>query len=416
MWCQTEDLHQGAQETLCCFLGRAYVSLNPRLKGTSIRLRAKVGAFSEAYGAANKYSTDNEAVASQHGAYLIGRIRTIGEVVKVEIPYKAFTLALDHGFGANRPDPSVWNPSRFSLVHHAHAVVRYRNIVEVGGHYVNSWAQEDLRPTDPANPDHWQDDEFSADYPDGKLSVYGADARLRLGRGGYYYGGYSYVLAQNVGVVGQAVEVIHATGGGQYNVGIKGNYLDGPEANSNGNGAIHTVMIEGEHSIRTLLEGDDYWGQKRDLGVKFYAMLNQVRSDDEFIDGQWKFKWGTDLVFNALPWLQVATRYDRLQPDHRIPEQSFSILSPRLVFRTNWITNEYITLQYSRYFYNARTCPNGNDPGTPGHGQYCVQPPSGPIQPDGFGITRNNTDAEWRGVSSNIPDQSVVTIQATMWW
>jgi len=54
-----------------------------------------------------------------------------------------------------------------------------------------------------------------------------------------------------------------------------------------------------------------------------------------------------------------------LQPNSKIPEQSFAILSPRIVFKSNWNTHEAITIQYSRYMYNQRECKSAGIPGNP---------------------------------------------------
>lgn len=381
-------------------IAKAYVLLTPRLKGTNMRLRAKIGAFDEAYGAAGSYTSDTEALAGEFGTYYFGRTRGIGEVIRLDIPIKTLLIRLEHGFAGNRPDPSIYNSSRFTLLNHAHIMLRYRNTIEVSGHYLSAFAREEWREGD---------EETDEDYPDGSMRVLGGDLRLRLNRGGYYYAAYSYVRADKAKVVGPAIEVIHATGGGQYTVGITGNYLDGPRSQSNGDGAVHTVMAQIEHSVRKAIDGDDYWGQKMDLGLKLYGVYNKIRSQDPDQDGLTRFKWGADLLFNALPWLQIGTRFDQVNPSlNKYIEQRFAILSPRVVFRSNWITHEKITIQYSRYFYHTRTCS--------GAAMFCVQPPSGPIQPDGFGTTTDNQTEGNRAAPTRIPDQNVLTIQASMWW
>jgi hypothetical protein len=255
--------------------------------------------------------------------------------------------------------------------------------------------------------------------PDGKMTVVGPDVRFDGRQFGYYYAGFSYIHAKDAQTVGPAIEVIHAKGGNEFQLGIVSNYLEDrftPET-SFGNGEIYTILGQIDHSLQRILSGDEpFWGEGRDLYLKVYGMMNFVKSQDPGMDGVRKLKYGADLKFAALPWLAVAMRYDRLQPNHRIPEQSFAILSPRLEFRSNWVSNEKIALQYSRYFYNERSCPGPVSP-------LCVQPPSAAVLPDGMGATAANQDeANSRGAPSIDgatpipPDENVFSITATIWW
>ncbi|HKO52246.1 MAG TPA: hypothetical protein VJV79_31275, partial [Polyangiaceae bacterium] len=109
----------------------------------------------------------------------------------------------------------------------------------------------------------------------------------------------------------------------------------------------------------------------------------------------------------------------------------FQILSPRIVFKSNWNTHETITLQYSRYMYNQRECTpapimssTAINPyaGSPADGvdyvkgeELCVQPPSSPVPPDGFGAAWPAQNGQ-RGAPTTRPDVNVFKIEATMWW
>jgi hypothetical protein len=161
----------------------------------------------------------------------------------------------------------------------------------------------------------------------------------------------------------------------------------------------------------------------QDLTVYLFGMFNNVQSDDPDLDGDdtssdssiTKVKWGFDLVGDVLPWFGAAFRFDRIQPNSEFPEQSFASIYPRLLFRTNFITHELISLGYTRYFYNARDC--ADDP----TGLRCVQPPSAPVLPSGFGATTGNQDADTRAAPGfaagpQLPDKQVVTLEASMWW
>jgi hypothetical protein len=86
-------------------------------------------------------------------------------------------------------------------------------------------------------------------------------------------------------------------------------------------------------------------------------MVNWIKSDDPAANDTHKLKYGADLLATPLKWPGVGARFDRVQPSSSIPQQSFSILSPRIVFKTAWVTHEEVMFQYSRYIYNSRTCP-----------------------------------------------------------
>src|SRR5690606_2610151 len=64
-----------------------------------------------------------------------------------------------------------------------------------------------------------------------------------------------------------------------------------------------------------------------------------------------KFKVGTEVMWNILPWLAFSTRYDFVGPDLANKERSFQIISPRLIFRTGFLAHEQINLRYTRWFY-----------------------------------------------------------------
>jgi hypothetical protein len=287
--------------------------------------------------------------------------------------------------------------------------------------------------------------------------VAGADARFDLGAFGYLYGGYSHIGANNALVVGRALEVLHASGGGEYQLGVVDNYfgpgchaagadplvprtaaLAGPSGAfpecSAGTGSVDTVLAQYEFSLTNFLQmseegGQKFWGEGSDFKVALYGMLNKVKSDYKPVDktvwgatdGNLKIKYGADIQYHATPSVTAAVRVDRLQPNKDIPEQSFSIISPRLVFTSNWVTREQITFQYSRYLYNQRECVGAPSPAGfaryRGHGSaLCVQPPPAATPPDGFGINSDNQTVTNRSAPTLRPDENVFKIEATFWW
>jgi hypothetical protein len=313
--------------------------------------------------------------------------------------------------------------------------------------------------------------------PDGHLNVAGVEAKWDAHPFGLIFLGWSNINAKDALTVGNAIEVLHSDGGGTFKSGVTNNYLDNPRCNgasgdcsSGGNGTVNTIAFQYEFSLMNLLkgleDGSRFWGEGMDFVAKLYAMYNQVKSKyDPQRDGSWwalnqyggvttaywplqgdkysdyhKFKFGGDFYFHALPIMGVGLRADRLMPNSKMQNQSFTIISPRLEFRSTWVTREKITIAYSRYIYDQRDCevggqtdlsPTGVAIGKQGSwsnwpvDQNCAQYPNGPKGPDGWGATRLEAYNDWRyrgapvagGNPNNTrPDVNVIRLEASMWW
>lgn len=452
-------------------VSQGWIELTPDLGYENVRLSAKAGSFWSRYGLAGKWD------AGEYDTYLFGRTHVMGETIRLEYDIDdANTLWFEHGIGAKRPDPSQFNQARFTMLNHLHAGYKLGSDIEFSAHYLSAWTQEEDRVirrvnTPPAPgmplPDTYNPPNYPSvllELPDGKMWIAGVDARLELGAFGFFYLGYSHIGATDAFTVAPAVEVLHAFGGGQYQLGVTDNYFGpgcraassdatntipstvyGAEALgcSRGTGTVDSVLAQWEFSTANFLQinsgGQKFWGEGQDARLILYGMFNKVGSDvksklangKNIFDGITKLKWGFDLQGALLPWLTVATRFDRVQPNSNIPEQSFMILSPRLVFKSNWVTREQISFQYSRYIYNQRECMEGASPalgvanptgGIPGGHTYqeaqlfCTQPPAAPSSSEGFGSNWENQSAGFRGATATRPDVNVFKIEASMWW
>jgi hypothetical protein len=434
-------------------IGQAYVTLSPDLGYENMRLSLKVGAYQDRYGAAGKYD------AGEYDTYLFGRTHAMGETLHVDYDInEAWTLWAEEGVGGKRPDPSSFNNARFTMLAHGHVGVNKGNDMQFSAHMLYSWAQEEDRPYN-IGKETTAYASSVVDAKDGNMWVAGADARFDLGKFGYLYGGYSHIGASNALVVGRALEVLHASGGGEYQLGVVDNYfgpgcraqadpgvprtsglvgpgnVPAPIGCSAGTGSVDSVLAQYEFSLTNFLQmneegGQKFWGEGSDLKVAIYGMLNKVKSDyrpaDKTLwgptDGNLKVKYGADIQYHATPSITAAVRVDRLQPNKDIPEQSFSIISPRIVLTSNWVTREQLTFQYSRYLYNQRECAAST--GSPadfaryrGPGSaLCVQPPPAATPPDGWGINSDNQLVTNRSAPSLRPDVNVFKIEATFWW
>ena len=63
-----------------------------------------------------------------------------------------------------------------------------------------------------------------------------------------------------------------------------------------------------------------------------------------------KLKFGAELTYVPLAWLALSGRVDRVNPNSHDPEQGFTAVSPRVVFRTSVFSNEQVVVGYTRYF------------------------------------------------------------------
>jgi len=415
-----------------------YVDLTPDLGYDNVRLSLRAGAFSNKYGSAGRYD------AGEYDTYMFGRVHNAGGALHVDFDIdENNTVWGEYGLGVKKPDPSQYNNTRFTMLQHVHAGFNHTKDMQFSAHYLNSWTQEEERNMKNDGSD--TAGTSVTNVPDGKMWVAGLDARFELGAFGYLYGAYSHVGLKDALTVGRAIEVIHASGGGEFGLGMVDNYLGlscvGPggantpyyktgQACSKGTGSVDTLLAQYEFGLTNFLQqssgGERFWGDGPDLTLKLYGMYNKVKSDVAANDGIHKLKYGADLAYAALPWLTAGVRFDRVQPNSRIAEQSFAILSPRLVFKSKFVTREAITLQYSRYMYNQRTCKTstmgGGETGSPADNaytagqEYCVQPPSSPVPPDGFGSTWEAFASPQRAAPTTRPDVNVFKIEATMWW
>jgi hypothetical protein len=359
-------------------IAQGFVTWTPPLGLEGARLQWRVGSFTERYGMAGKYD------AGKYDTYLFGRTHAMGERLRGEYDLGDVTLKLEHGLGTRQPHPLVSPKNGLTLLHHLHAGVAHKKLLRAEAHYMTAWSQDDL-----ATPMQ----------PDGRLTVMGVDVRSELGMFGEIYLGYANVKARSAASVGPVIETVHAYGGGGFGLGVTENYL-GPM--SNGNGSVNTILFQYDYSIGLLLRnlrerGAEFYGDGPDITLSLFGMYNWIASDDAAYDGMKKLKVGAEAIYTPLPWLGIGARADRLSPDTNDSSQSFSILSPKLLFRSQFLTHELITLQYSKYFYGNAYSLETKPPTTV---------PSAPVAPYGYGAP---------GITGP-PDENVFKIQATMWW
>lgn len=451
---------------------QAYVTLTPSLPWEGWRLWAKAGAIVDKYGMPGRYDS------GEYDMYMFGRTHVLGETTHTEFDLTpAWTLYFEQGFGSHKPDPSAWNTARYTMLHHEHLGLKKGRDLEFGLHYLMSWSQEEYRSSgQSASP---VDLAPRNGLPPGHYWIAGAEARAELGAFGYLYAAYSHAGADYAVTVSRAIEALSTSGGGEFDLGITSNYLDSPNCLkalnpnnpppaagapenwaplrprgcSDGNGAVNALGAQYEFSLTNFKQqisgGQRFWGAGQDLVLKLYTLVAFVDSaardttvvsknvgptdspSTDFYNATkagyktTKLKYGADLTAQVVPWLSAGLRFDRVQPEQELPEETFMVLSPRISFKSQWVTHERLTIGYSRYMYAERSCgpinvtsPTGAMMPNPDPlSQWrCARPAPSPVPYDGFGTTTGKQLPDTRATGVTRPDENVFKIEATMWW
>jgi hypothetical protein len=407
-------------------IDRAFITLKfPEALGNLGGMAWDVGIFSNRYGAMGKYD------AGQYETYLIGRTRLAGATATADLELTDdVKLIFEAGAGAKvdqqpqryanggvqcandsanggvcydyqswQPFPSDKVQQGTNVMAHAHAGVVLGGILTAQAHYIGSFVKDARWNVGTTGG--------SPTYPGtygvpgyGYIQVAGVDFKLDGGWRGDGYIGYSYLKAKNALTINDSIEVLHSQGGWQ----LAHNFF------SDGTGEIHSVAGQYTFSLAGfMMRPRPFWGQGVDLTIRPFFMLNKVAgtnagacsaqvigTDDCNI---WKLKYGTDVIYSFMPMMAVGLRFDVVNPNMSDNTQSFYVWSPKLIFRSEFVTHEQIVLQYSYYKYGS-SYTNGSK--TDG------------IMPWPYG--QYGTLAINSGALAISPDHHVLTLYASMWW
>lgn len=418
-------------------IDRAFLTLKfPEALGDLGGMAWDVGIFSNRYGAMGKYD------AGQYETYLIGRTRMAGATAtadmdvsddvklifeggagaKVDQQYQRYSslegagdyarnlCTADTGGGKPCFDYPSWQPfpgnktqQGTNMLAHAHAGMVYKGILTAQAHYIGSFVKDK----------RWNVASTGgvAAYPGyatvpgyGYIQVAGVDFKLDGGWMGDGYVGYSYVKAKNALTVNDSIELLHSQGGWQF---TQNYFPTAYAAGSGGDGEVHSVAFQYTFSLAAfMMRPRPFWGQTADITIRPFLMFNKVTGTPNGIDNVTKFKGGLDVLYSFMPMMAAGLRLDTVNPNMDNSEQTFYVFSPRLIFRSEFVTHEAIVLQYSYYKYGDAyldpTKSAGNGSANPG-----VMPwPYGQYGTWSIGSTGLNTQ----------PDKHVVSLWAQMWW
>ncbi len=335
-------------------INEAFLSLQfPDVFGRYGGLVWNVGSFSNRYGTAGKYN------AGRYNTYLFGRTRVAGETLTAGLNLtQNVTLSLEHGIGAKldiipfettnpRPDYLPYpgpEAQGTTWIHHAHASVGLFKKVTVAAHFLQSRSPDDRQlPGAPSTP--------------GRMTILGGEVRYDGGAYGHGYLGFSHIDAKEILSLADSIEVLHSFAGWNF----KNNYFGRYDARTgtaapDTSGKVDTVLFQYDLSVGALARlPTRFRGNGPDLKLSVFGMFNNVTSEN---NSHQKFKWGADALYQPFSVAGIGLRYDLVQPDLSDRDQSFAILSPKLVFMTQYISKEEVTLQYSRYFLGSKAYPS----------------------------------------------------------
>jgi hypothetical protein len=348
----------------------AFLNIHPDL-GKRVKLRAYVGAFSTRYGTMGEYDE------GRYGTPLIARVNGVGENIQAVIGIdKKFSLILEQGLqgSSNKAPvdiyPDGWNDFAnstvgTSFVNHFHAGLSFAGKATLGGHFIDAFSRDERGTGTLA--------------PDGRIRIFGADLHLNLGRFGHLFAGFAQTTAEHAATVARVVEVMNTRGG----QGLMQHYLG---ERSNGNGKLIILGAQYDLSVGKLVSyPHEFTADGPDLVVSLFGINGKVaESDDPDKKGLGMLKLGGEVTYSMLSWLAAAVRYDRVQPDVQFDQRTFAVLSPRIIFHTDWSSTDQLVLQYSHWYNGSLvTVLSGYPP---------------------------------REDVTVVPDANMVSLSANMWW
>lgn len=413
----------------------AFLAYAPRGLGP-VQLDVKVGVYEDRYGWMEQYS------AGAYGAPLVASIYGAGETLSAKVPLGTdLSLQLEQGIKAHlsRPPADItvgpennwakpWEGQTF--VNHLHLGFDWKSTIHPAFHYIQAFSRDDQAD------DAWmgkmragyQDwvggpiqSDPALDHADGSLRILAGDVRFQMRRFGYLYVGVSSTTVEGVRSINNVVQIQNAGGGRDL--------MDRYFGRNNDYGKGSLLLAGGEYQVslgEVLRYPEEYWGEGPDLKLSIFGMYAHVTSDDPARDTQDSYKFGLEGTYSALAWLALSGRIDHAVPYAHLPpsrqypsdprdplclptapatsyptsgagpyrcflykdqnDNTFSVLTAKLVLRSDWTARETLTFQYSRYFYRSDF--------------HLVTLNSG-------GQVSNQTDH---------PDQDLVAVYGTLWW
>jgi hypothetical protein len=353
-------------------------------------IEANVGAFSNAYGAMGEYDL------GRYGTPIIGRINGVGETISARFALGDLTIGVEQGLQGQFDKAPVGVPSEgwnafahpnegTGLAHHEHLAIGYRRQATLGLHYIQAWTQDDRAD--------------QVLQPDGTITTLGADFRFSASHLGHLYVGGAFTKADHAESVGRIIEIQNAVGG----FGLMQNYLGPPDKSNRGTGSLLTIGGQYDLSLaHLLLYPRTFDGKSHDLVLSAFGMFTRVESDDHsHPNGNYlhnrvnMLKFGAEAGYTLTSWFAFGGRLDHVSPQSEFKkERDFNIISPRLIFRSDWQSRDQVVIQYSKFLYGKHPLVRSGYPA---------------VDEPGCGTSSSPS-------TCTNPDADMVSISANMWW
>jgi hypothetical protein len=317
------------------------------------RVHWTAGAFRNIYGGLAQYSV------GQYNAHIIGMPFGVGETltamydvsdkytVHVEDGIMGRTGKVPAGVVPTREDNAANPELPSSWVHHLHAGIAKRGDLPVvlAVHYLTNWAQDE-RDQLPTNSATWY--WFNGGRrPDPRMDVYGVDLRIMDTWLGNFAVAVSYADAH------YATLLTGLNFFGSYTGEQMTKRFFGPV----GGGTAKMGVGGFEYSLGwgKLLRHGNFAGDAPELTTSVFADAASISSQDPGADGKRLYKFGAEVTYRFFPWLAASFRADHVAPNSKDLQESFDVISPKLVFKSDWLSHEQVTLAYTRWFYGQHT-------------------------------------------------------------
>jgi hypothetical protein len=181
------------------------------------------------------------------------------------------------------------------------------------------------------------------------------DARFKLQRYGHFYLGLSRVMGKDTLTLSNLVQVLN-NGAGRDLVRRYFTY------DSAGNGALTLLGGQYELSLGRLLRYPvEFSGVGPDLRVAAFGVYAHQENTGTLNPSSEMLKFGTEVTYSPFKNLAFATRLDAVLPDLAQGGRSFGVITPKLVFRSDWNNQATATLQYSGYVLGDSVVVNGDE-------------------------------------------------------
>ncbi len=334
----------------------AFISLHLDADEDS-QITVHAGAFSSRYGTMGEYDE------GQYQTPMIARVEGAGVVGSGRWALSDdLHLLAEAGMRGNIDKPVLgtvpegWNGfadanigSTFAV--DGHLGLAQGDFINFGVHALHSFAKDDQAGVQ--------------QQPDAAFTVLGADAHVTMGIFGHLFFGMSHAIAKDIRSLGGVVHYLDTENGPD----LIRNYL-GEE--SDGNGSLTTFALQYDFSLASaLLAPEPFSGNAPDLRLGLFGMFTVSDPDGDInrappfnrpgICSDSCVKYGAELTYKPLSFLALSVRGD--QVDQYLGSgngggvfgaESFTIISPRLIFSSDWNSQDQITLQYSNYSYGSR--------------------------------------------------------------